>query len=126
MNTSNASAKAIWPEALIRQPKPIVDRQGFRVHVRLKSSESFMGIDVHTATSAELTAMAERELGAFIAAVTELFGSAQAKIAADDWIEEFVLTDSVPSTTRDCRRIAIGASVRFASRLHARIFDQLD
>ena len=50
-----------------------------------------MGIDVHTATSAELTAMAERELGAFIAAVTELFGSEQAKIAADDWIEEFVL-----------------------------------
>ena len=74
-----------------------------------------MGIDVHTATSAELTAMAERELGAFIAAVTELFGSEQAKIAADDWIEEFVLTIDNSRLPADRHR-GLGAVCKPAAR----------
>jgi len=32
--------------------------------------------------------MAERELGPFISAVTELFGSEQAKLAVEDWLDE--------------------------------------
>lgn len=32
--------------------------------------------------------MAERELAAFISAATELFGPEQARLSAEDWLEE--------------------------------------
>jgi hypothetical protein len=41
-----------------------------------------------TGAGAELIAIAEREPGAFIRVVTELFGPEQARLAADDWINE--------------------------------------
>ena len=65
-----------------------------------------------------LIAMAERELGAFISAVTELFGSEQARVAAEDWVDELVLTE-IPSelASRDCRLITIAASARLANRV---------
>lgn len=62
--------------------------------------------------------MAERELAAFIGAVTELFGPEQARLSADDWVEESELMDGPPrSTSRDWRAITIAASARLASRL---------
>jgi hypothetical protein len=67
----------------------------------------------------DLMAMAERELGAFIAVVTESFGRDQAMISAEDWIEELLLTDSLPSTTRDWRRVTVASSTRLASRMNA-------
>jgi hypothetical protein len=33
--------------------------------------------------------MAERELSAFLSVVTELYGAEQARISAEDWIDEF-------------------------------------
>jgi hypothetical protein len=71
-------------------------------------------------TFAELMTMAERELGAFITAVTELFGSEQAKLAAEDWLDECVLMEALPGlTSRDWRSITIAASVRLAYRVNA-------
>jgi hypothetical protein len=68
----------------------------------------------------ETQTMAERELGAFISAVTELFGSEEAGLAAEDWLDELVLLDALPGlTSRDWRFITIAASARLASRVNA-------
>jgi hypothetical protein len=71
-------------------------------------------------TFAKLMTMAERELGAFIGAVTELFGSGQAKLAAEDWLDELVLMEALPGlTSRDWRSITIASSARLANRVNA-------
>ncbi len=64
------------------------------------------------------TRLAERELSAFIGAVTKLFGPEQARASTKDWLEEAELTDSPPqSTARDWRAVTIAASARLASRI---------
>lgn len=65
--------------------------------------------------------MAERELGAFIRAVTELYGSEQARLSAEDWLDELMLVDKLPaSTAREWRLVTIAAASRLAKRcLHA-------
>src|SRR5579863_7482123 len=61
--------------------------------------------------------MAERELSAFILAVTELFGPEQARLSTEDWLNELGLKESSPrATSRDWRAVTVAASVRFASR----------
>jgi len=65
------------------------------------------------------THVAERELASFLAAVTELYGPAQARFAAGDWLEEADLMDSPPrSEVRDWRSVTIAASARIASRVN--------
>jgi len=71
-------------------------------------------------TFANLMTMAERELGAFISAVTELFGSEQATLAAEEWLDELLLMEALPGlTSRDWRSITIAASARLANRVNA-------
>jgi hypothetical protein len=54
--------------------------------------------------------LAERELASFIGAVTGLFGPEQAKLSAEDWLEESELIDSPPrSTSRDWQSVTIAA-----------------
>ena len=68
---------------------------------------------------ADLMVIAERELGAFIGAVTELFGPAQARLAAQVWIDELELMDALPGPTRhDWGSVTIAASVQLARRLN--------
>ena len=45
--------------------------------------------------------MAEHELAAFFGAVTELFGSEQAGLSAENWLEEFLASETLPAATRD-------------------------
>jgi hypothetical protein len=52
--------------------------------------------------------MAERELSAFILAVTELFGPEQARLSTEDWLDELELKDSPLRATS--RRLASGHS----------------
>lgn len=62
--------------------------------------------------------MAERELSAFIRAVTELYGPEKAKLAAEDWLDESELMDSPPVVTeRNWRAVTIAASARLADQL---------
>jgi hypothetical protein len=69
--------------------------------------------------NAGLMVMAERELGAFIRAVTELFGPEQARLAAEDWVDELESMDAFPgSTGRDWGSVTVAASVRLARRLN--------
>ena len=64
--------------------------------------------------------LAERELSAFVAAVSELFGAEEARASAEDWLEKSELMLISPrSTHRDWRMITIAASVRLANRLNA-------
>jgi len=68
---------------------------------------------------ADLASMAERELSAFFRAVSELFGTEQAELSAEDWLDAFTATDSGPASTRELRRITATASTRLASRVNA-------
>ena len=62
--------------------------------------------------------LAERELSAFLAAVTELFGPEQAKHSTEEWLDEVELMDSPRrSTSRDWRAVTVAASARLANRL---------
>jgi hypothetical protein len=71
-------------------------------------------------TFARLMTMADRELGAFISAVTELFGSEQVRLAAEDWLDELVLMETLPGvTSRYWRSITIAASARLANRVNS-------
>lgn len=69
-------------------------------------------------TYADRMHLAERELASFISAVTELFGPEQARLSADDWLDESESMDSPPrSTSRDWRAVTVAASARLANRL---------
>ena len=72
-----------------------------------------------SARCADLMTMAERELSAFFNAVTQLFGSEQAVVSAEDWLQELIEIDGLPVSTRDWRLITAKASTRLASRVSA-------
>jgi hypothetical protein len=61
--------------------------------------------------------MAERELSAFFNAVTQLFGSEQAELSAEDWLRELIEVDGLPASAREWRLITARISTRLASRL---------
>jgi hypothetical protein len=63
--------------------------------------------------------LAERELAAFIAAVTMSFGTEQAELSAEDWLDEARLVDTPPRPmSRDWRAVTIMALARLAGRLN--------
>ncbi len=65
------------------------------------------------------THLAERELSSFVSAVTKLYGSQQARLSAQDWLDESELIDNqLLSTERNWRAVTIAASARLASRLN--------
>ena len=67
------------------------------------------------------THLAERELSAFIAAVAELFGADQARMSAEDWLDESEIMDSPPrSEGRNWRAVTIAASARLANHVEPR------
>ncbi len=69
-------------------------------------------------TYADQMNLAERELASFIGAVTELFGPEQARLSADDWLDESQLLDCPPRfTSRNWRAVTVAASARLANRL---------
>ena len=68
-------------------------------------------------TCEEQIKMAERELSAFVRAVTELFGPEQARLSTEDWLDELELKDMLPrATSRDWRAVTVAASARLANR----------
>ena len=61
--------------------------------------------------------LAERELSSFITAVTKLYGPEQAKLSADDWLDESEVMDSPPRfEVRNWRAVTIAAAARLANR----------
>jgi hypothetical protein len=68
---------------------------------------------------AEFMMMAERELSAVFKAVTQLFGTEQAELSAEDWLQELIEIDSLPSSAREWRSITAKVLTRLASRVRA-------
>jgi hypothetical protein len=67
---------------------------------------------------ADLLTMAERELSAFFKAVTQLFGSDQAMLSAEDWLRELIEIDGLPASAREWRLITAKVSTRLPSRVN--------
>jgi hypothetical protein len=67
----------------------------------------------------DLITMAERELSAFFNAVVQSFGSKQAELSAEDWLQELIEIDDLPATAREWRLVTAKASTRLASRVKA-------
>jgi hypothetical protein len=62
--------------------------------------------------------LAERELSSFIARVRASYGLEQAKLSAQDWLDESELMDSPPrSETRNWGAVTIAAFAKLANRL---------
>ena len=73
----------------------------------------------HDPTSASQMDMAQRELGAFLYAVSDSYGPEEADIAVQDWLDELALLDCVPEPTpRDWRLVTIGAAGRLSNRVN--------
>ena len=86
----------------------------------MNQSESFS-----SASCTDQIQLAVRELSAFVAAVSELFGVEEARVSAEDWLDESELLEISPrSTHTDWRAITIAASVRLASRLNVALHRQ--
>jgi hypothetical protein len=64
--------------------------------------------------------MAQRELSAFFTAVTELFGSEQAEVSAEDWLRELMKCNDFPASTLEWRTITIPAAAELARRVNTR------
>src|SRR5580658_5544600 len=72
-----------------------------------------------TGADADPMAIAERELGAFIRAVTELYGPERARLAADNWINELESMDDLPGpATRQWGSVTVAALAQLARRLN--------
>lgn len=72
----------------------------------------------HTTNCVDLMIMAERELAAFLSAVTELYGAEQAEMAAEVWLDELEMIDILPGpASRDWRKVTVAALARLASLL---------
>jgi hypothetical protein len=63
--------------------------------------------------------MAERELSAFFSAATQLFGLEQAELSAENWLQELIKIDSLPTSAREWRLITTKVLTRLASRVSA-------
>jgi hypothetical protein len=71
----------------------------------------------HNPGCSDLMTKAERELAAFFSAVKELFGPEQARLSAEDWLNELVGMNGLPASTREWRLITLEVAARLASRV---------
>lgn len=73
---------------------------------------------LHSPSCSDPMIMAERELAAFVGAVTELYGAEQAEISADVWLDELESMNSLPGpASRDWRAVTVAALSRVANHL---------
>ena len=80
----------------------------------MKDSES-----VVNSSATDEMCLAEHELSAFVAAVSELFGPEQARLSIEDWLTESdLINNSLPCTSEGWRRVTIAAAARLAKRVN--------
>ena len=72
-----------------------------------------------TLRCADLMTMAERELSAFFTAVSQLFGSEQAELSAEDWLHELIEIDDLPASAGEWRLITAKVSTRLPGGVNA-------
>jgi hypothetical protein len=71
------------------------------------------------ADCADLMTMAERELSAFFNAVTQMFGSNQAELSAEDWLQELIAIEGLPTSAREWRLITGKVLTRLPREVNA-------
>ena len=72
--------------------------------------------EVYDPVCAHLLEMAERELAAFVGAVTKLYGAVQAELATQEWLQQLSANQGMPASAKELRRITVNASARLAGR----------
>jgi hypothetical protein len=66
----------------------------------------------------DMVSCGERELAAYILAVTELFGFEEAQLAAEDWLETVRVIDChSPAYRQQWQRVTVTAAARLAYQL---------
>ena len=68
---------------------------------------------------ADRMTMAEQELSAFFTAVKDLFGSKQAELSAEDWLQELEANDDLPRSADEWRLITNRVTKQLAIQLNA-------
>ena len=68
---------------------------------------------------ADVMTMAERELSAFFNAVTHLFGSELAEFSAEQWLQELIEIDGLPTSAGEWRLISAKVSTRLSRGMNA-------
>jgi hypothetical protein len=69
----------------------------------------------------EQSQIAKSELSSFIACVKASFGTEQARLSTEEWLEESELMDSPPrSEMRNWHAVTIAATARLADRVRAK------
>ena len=68
---------------------------------------------------ADLITIAERELSAFFNAIVQVFGPEQAELSAEDWLQELIEIDGLPTSAREWRLITTKVLTQLASRVSA-------
>ena len=92
------------PEAEVKSTLDDFEEVSVRAAIRCSELES------------ALVAGAERELLAFVSAVSELFGPEHARISFESWMQELESTDWPPEQEiPDWRQISVRAAARVAS-----------
>jgi len=71
----------------------------------------------HDVSCAEFLRMAQRELGAFFRAVSELFGPGEAEVSAEDWLREVEAGGTLPVSAREWRQITVKVISQLADRV---------
>jgi hypothetical protein len=74
--------------------------------------------NISNPSCADFMTMAERELAAFLNAVTQLFGSKERELSAEDWLQELSRAERLPASTGEWRSITAKASTRLAGRVN--------
>jgi hypothetical protein len=101
--------RGIWGALKAVEENPMANKRSF--------SNSICAAETHRA---------ERELSAFIGAVTELFGPEQARVSTEDWFEELTLMDRPSrSKERKWRAVTIAATARLANGLNTATHPQI-
>lgn len=72
----------------------------------------------HSSNCSELMSMAEPELAALYGAVRELFGSEQARLSAEDWLDAVAAINDLPGSTRQWRQITVKVLAQLAKRVN--------
>jgi hypothetical protein len=74
-------------------------------------------MDINNPGCGCLVSVAQRELGAFMRVVMDLYGSEEAELSAGGWLDELESIDvSTELTSRTFRQLTIAAAARLAKR----------
>jgi hypothetical protein len=107
-----ASPRGVLESARIDTFVQLTLPEFFGLIVSVETESSNLGRDY-----APWSKPAERELGAFLAAVTEIFGAEWVRQAAEDWLDNLDLLEILP-VNLNWRPITVAAAIRLAQRLN--------